>query len=819
MHDKKLTCICSQCGYDHSAAHTKTRQTAVSFTGCLAHIEVTFYGQSSTVLRIRGFLEHNDACCEAGLTREPTRPLHHSVLETAVTQHKDGCSLDAIQSLNRQLYSSRGYPNMPDDLTESPFRWLIEETDHRSIYRQRNRSLGVDTTYPDYINVDSWLDSSSPNYNSTLASAVFHYSARASRDERFEICVANKEMREAAWKYGHHSQVMLDGTFGICDKKMLLFILMGVDENRKGVPLAFLLFSAPGGNRKTCAGYNTEIIHKLLRKWKLSLGVRNGEAFEPYVAITDTDLMERGALILLWPKIWLLICKFHLRQSWKNHRNKVVKGKSQEHTDMRSRLHRLEDTLVATVTISEAHKLIGVQTQDLMRMGGAVAAKGLEHIRYLDSYWTTDALWHSWSDYGRQVAAGLLKCPFEGVLPTTNHLESFNGVLKRKHLAQWKHGGHRVRLDMFIMLLITQILPSIFEQRRLREEERLRFEAQLQKLRGGDKLLEARRAKAVSPNVFSPMAYFLPDERRDIDAQRLIKQNHITLPSAQWSANPGYNFTCWSSLATPHDSQPVSYRVFIALDGRSWCECKDFQHYGGACKHMRAALIVLGNTLRNERNAPPIVVPSSIDEARAIQQRHLSHLLLPSESRSSQIVSNPSPIQHAALAVNNALEGSSAYLEDIIEEGGAVVEDDSDGDGSEEEDVEFEFSALREQSSVAKDALNEQRKARVFYDLKQTTPKLRQLGVLLQGASITETDAPGVSEFLRDIEILYEQLKQMLVDVRPVKVEDAERRAPRKVESIERPTTPLENNKRALGTIIGPSPEKSSKRKTSHAVH
>lgn len=44
----------------------------------------------------------------------------------------------------------------------------------------------------------------------------------------------------------------------------------------------------------------------------------------------------------------------------------------------------------------------------LKRMGGAVAAKGLEHIWYLDSYWTTDAIWHSWSDYGCQVMAGLL---------------------------------------------------------------------------------------------------------------------------------------------------------------------------------------------------------------------------------------------------------------------------------------------------------------------------------------------------------------------------------------------------------------------------
>ena len=73
-----------------------------------------------------------------------------------------------------------------------------------------------------------------------------------------------------------------------------------------------------------------------------------------------------------------------------------------------------------------------------------------------------------------------------------------------------------------------------------------------------------------------------------------------------------------------------------------------------------------------------------------------------------------------------------------------VVEDDSDGDVSEEEDVEFEFSTPCEQSSIVKDALNEQQKACVFFDLKQTMPKLCQLGVLLQGALITKVDTPGI---------------------------------------------------------------------------
>ena len=33
--------------------------------------------------------------------------------------------------------------------------------------------------------------------------------------------IAMDEMKAAAWKYGSQSQIMLDGTFGICDKRLL----------------------------------------------------------------------------------------------------------------------------------------------------------------------------------------------------------------------------------------------------------------------------------------------------------------------------------------------------------------------------------------------------------------------------------------------------------------------------------------------------------------------------------------------------------------------------------------------------------------------
>lgn len=284
--------MASDCGYDHATAGHKTHQNAVDFTGCLAHAEVTYLLSTQKILRIRGYFCHNEGCQKALIARFPAIPLHPSVYETALQQLKDGGTLTDLQERNRKMVASCLYHDQPMDLTKSPYRWHIQSKDTHSLYQQFNRLQGIKVSEQAHLNIDEWLDPESPQYDQTLRDTVFHYSPRVTRGERFEVCIATPEMKEAAWKYGHESQIILDGTFGVCDKKILLFIVMGVDENKKGVPLAFLLFSAPSGNRHTAAGYNTDVIAKLMAEWKKSLGMRNGTAFEAWVAITDTDLME-----------------------------------------------------------------------------------------------------------------------------------------------------------------------------------------------------------------------------------------------------------------------------------------------------------------------------------------------------------------------------------------------------------------------------------------------------------------------------------------------------------------------------------------------
>ncbi|EPS95721.1 hypothetical protein FOMPIDRAFT_1053897 [Fomitopsis schrenkii] len=94
------------CGYDHNARKhgrkrkidgsesgaSAIRHAPYNFTGCLAHADVTFIKSSRQALRIIGYLEHNDACRAAVLTRAPAVPLHPHVYEIAVRQLQQGAS-------------------------------------------------------------------------------------------------------------------------------------------------------------------------------------------------------------------------------------------------------------------------------------------------------------------------------------------------------------------------------------------------------------------------------------------------------------------------------------------------------------------------------------------------------------------------------------------------------------------------------------------------------------------------------------------------------------------------------------------------------
>ncbi len=90
------------------------------------------------------------------------------------------------------------------------------------------------------------------------------------------------------------------------------------------------LFSAPTGTKATHTGYNTQILTELLgawQKWMDSDRPTDASSFEPYAAMTNTDMKECGALLTIWLTILLLLCKFYLHQCWTNKHNSVLSYK------------------------------------------------------------------------------------------------------------------------------------------------------------------------------------------------------------------------------------------------------------------------------------------------------------------------------------------------------------------------------------------------------------------------------------------------------------------------------------------------------------
>jgi hypothetical protein len=132
-------------------------------------------------------------------------------------------------------------------------------------------------------------------------------------------------MIEAAWKFGHKRQVLMDLTFGICSARALLVIIMAIDNSGHGIPICFMLFTACDSTKAVHADYDTVVLDWLLHLFKKGIGKNElGEEFCISVGNTDNDSRERTALTNTWPGIFLLLCIFHVWQAWRNGLNRFL---------------------------------------------------------------------------------------------------------------------------------------------------------------------------------------------------------------------------------------------------------------------------------------------------------------------------------------------------------------------------------------------------------------------------------------------------------------------------------------------------------------
>lgn len=552
------------------------------------------------------------------------------------------------------------------------WRFNIQSDDLRALYRRHYReSHGIDISITAENNIENWLNPESKFFKKTLRDAVFHYAARTEKKERIKVCISTSEMRDAAWRYCHQRQLVLDGTFGLCNSRVLLWIAMGVDDSNRGIPVALFLFSAPTGNQATHAGYDTNIITELLESWRdwlnRSRPASESGSFEPFAAMTDTDTKERAALLRIWPAIVLLLCKFHVRQCWTSKRSSLTKGLSPHWcATVEKRLYALEEAyvpalcayetdidqyysrrLLDTIHHEDALRLIAVEEKAFAMLSAIEpeSAKAVQaittYIAYLRKIWMPMAMWSGWSRRGREDAAARMGVKVEVILTTSNHLESFNGRLKNHYIPQWQHSGHRLRLDILVYFLITNILPRIFAQQRLLTDYALWLSKRFPGLAPSIDSKDPRSAgQAPGPRTlrstpshpatgFVPRTWYAPDTKRDMDARMIYNGKYLTPQSAGrpyelWARCMPSRLTLSSHTPDTDSSalHPTSYFLTVHPSGSASCTCLDWLGRGGACKHLRAFRLLV-ELWRDCGTLPgPFIFPSTEDEARDIEARN-----------------------------------------------------------------------------------------------------------------------------------------------------------------------------------------------------
>lgn len=248
-----------------------------------------------------------------------------------------------------------------------------------------------------------------------------------------------------------------------------------------------------------------------------------------------------------------------------------------------------------------------------------IVAAGVVYLDYLTKTWMPEALWQSWSRKGRLYASTILKVPVEGVLPTTNHLESFNGLLKRKYLPRWQHSGTRLRIDFLIFTLITKILPEIFALRHSIRSYKTWLQHRFQNSAGGVDLVELRKIqKQASPSQRSVclLCWWTPHSRRDAEAQAIVHLKRIYNINQTLDCNQ-YEATCVSSRSVLGDPSARLYHIYIHRDGHAGCTCPDFEQNGCACKHLRSFRLIIDSWIAQGLTGP-FYYPATLEAAERV---------------------------------------------------------------------------------------------------------------------------------------------------------------------------------------------------------
>ncbi|KAG0692955.1 hypothetical protein DFH29DRAFT_985619 [Suillus ampliporus] len=413
------------CGTDTSADNCEIPWDNID---CLAWLQlITTYDISDdenprllTIDEISGIFDHGEQCQElVEMLHNPRIPLHPDMREYALGLLRRNIPLTQLQHMCREWGKAK-WGLTPGN---NHYRYMLSDHESSSMYRTLANEIGIPQRSAAEDNLDRWFRPTKPEPSSPLLSEalVFYQPHITNVTDRFALILMSAKQQEMAWSFGHQKQMLMDGTFNICSSRVLLFILMVIDNENRGIPVCQIIFSARQEAKATHADYNGQLLKHYLPEWKASMGKnKDGEEFNMTVANTDNDVHECHALQINFPDALLLLAiRCIPKDSHKDTHLQLAKFLMlllKDITDYDLAVARYNEELAYFKQISKAR----------VPLVKAKGKAGLAFLAYFQDYLKTRSFWTLWSPGGVLLAAERMGVPLEKVAKTTNHLESFN---------------------------------------------------------------------------------------------------------------------------------------------------------------------------------------------------------------------------------------------------------------------------------------------------------------------------------------------------------------------------------------------------------
>ena len=239
---------------------------------------------------ISGILNHTDACMEVvEMDRNPRIALHPKIWQYALDLIKLSVPLTQLQQCCHDFAQDK----FGDITGNSHYQFILSDHETSSLYWMIFSQMGIKQHSVVEENLDLWFCAQNPQPPSPGMSESCLYYQPCGNDinDQFVVIISTPEQQAMAWQYGHKKLLLLDGTFGVNSARLLLFIGMVINTDRKGIPVIFIHFTAQKSTTAAHADYNGKLLQSLLLKWKQGMGKNpaDGTDFDIRVVLMDND--------------------------------------------------------------------------------------------------------------------------------------------------------------------------------------------------------------------------------------------------------------------------------------------------------------------------------------------------------------------------------------------------------------------------------------------------------------------------------------------------------------------------------------------------